>query len=430
MAGARTQAMQSVNKTGATSLPAVTGAGVRMLIYSHDTFGLGHLQRCLKISRALTKRYPELAILLVTGSPLVHRYELPAQVDYIKLPAVRKTGQEHYEARSLATSFARILNIRTRLLLEAVREFQPHVVLVDHSPTGMKGEMLPALQWLKEQEPRSTVILGLRDIIDDPSLVIPLWESQDVYGVLERLYTRVLVYGSPEVFDPVEAYHFSPALKAKTHFCHYLLEEHRRRGSGGGTQRPRPSRPLVVVTIGGGDGAVETVIDPYVAMLTRHRDEIHFDSVILSGPFVAAEDLRRLRRAALGLPVMIKRFVPETGSLFRRSSLVVATAGYNTTTEILSYGRRALLIPRMLHRQEQLLRASKLAHLGLVTMLRPGDVTADGLFISVTELLKDGREPLVAARADGRIPLDGAVQLVEWFRDVVAQHTCLPGDEA
>ena len=88
------------------------------------------------------------------------------------------------------------------------------------------------------------------------------------------------------------------------------------------------------MTIGGGDGAVETVIDPYVAMLAAHRREIDFDSVILSGPFVTADHLRQLRKSTLGLPVMIKRFVPNTRSLLERSSLIVATAGYNTTTDV------------------------------------------------------------------------------------------------
>ena len=103
---------------------------------------------------------------------------------------------------------------------------------------------------------------------------------------------------------------------------------------------------------------------------------------------------------------------------------------YNTTTEILSYGRRAILIPRMLHRQEQFLRASRLAKLGLVTMLRPDDVTAEELHASVTGLLSDLREPLVKARADRRIPVDGSARLVEWFREVLEPYTLLPGDEA
>jgi predicted glycosyltransferase len=413
--------------TAATAGP-VTGAGVRMLMYSHDTFGLGHLQRCLKIARALTARYPELSILLVTGSPLVHRYELPPQVDYIKLPAVRKTGQERYEARSLATPFERILGVRTRLLLETAREYLPQIVLVDHSPTGMKNEMLPTLRWLKEHAPESSVILGLRDIIDDPSLVVPLWENQEIYDALEHLYSDVLVYGSRDVFDPVAAYRFSPTLQEKTHFCHYIVDSPRRREANDRDRRPGAQRPLVVVTIGGGDGAFETVIDPYVDMLARHRDRVDFDSVILTGPFAKDDELSRARRKSEGLPVAVKRFVPGTGSLLRRSSLIVATAGYNTTTEILNFGQRAILIPRMLHRKEQFLRASRLAGLGLVTMLHPEQVTPDGLFEAVSGLLRSESRPLAEGRRAGRVPLDGAARLVAWFHDVLVRHSPSPGD--
>ena len=76
-------------------------SGKRVLLYSHDTYGLGHLRRCLKISKALKVLNPDAPILLVTGSPHVGKYILPAGVDFIKLPAVVKTGADGYQPRSL-----------------------------------------------------------------------------------------------------------------------------------------------------------------------------------------------------------------------------------------------------------------------------------------------------------------------------------------
>ena len=174
-------ALQSGNAAGPS-------ADLRMLMYSHDTFGLGHLQRCLKLSRALTAAMPDLSILIVTGSSVVHRFELPARVDYVKLPAVRKIGPERYEARSLNTPYESIAALRRTLLLTTVQQFQPHIALVDHSPAGMKGEMLPALEWLGTGSRRCVRILGLRDIIDDPIAVKALWEEQRTYELLEKHY--------------------------------------------------------------------------------------------------------------------------------------------------------------------------------------------------------------------------------------------------
>jgi PAS domain S-box-containing protein len=112
------------------------GAGTRILVYSHDTFGLGHLRRCLSLVRTLCARYPRASALLVTGSPMVHRYPMPNGADYVKLPALRKVESEQYEARTLHIGGAEIRTMRSNLILHTVRDFDPNVLLVDHSPTG------------------------------------------------------------------------------------------------------------------------------------------------------------------------------------------------------------------------------------------------------------------------------------------------------
>jgi predicted glycosyltransferase len=43
--------------------------------------------------------------------------------------------------------------------------------------------------------------------------------------------------------------------------------------------------------------------------------------------------------------------------------------GYNTFCEVLSMDKRALIVPRIVPRQEQFIRASRAAALGLVSML-------------------------------------------------------------
>jgi predicted glycosyltransferase len=55
--------------------------------------------------------------------------------------------------------------------------------------------------------------------------------------------------------------------------------------------------------------------------------------------------------------------------LMARAAGVVAMGGYNTFCEILSFDKRAILIPRVAPRREQLLRAARAAGLGLVRML-------------------------------------------------------------
>ncbi len=401
-----------------TVSPPAVGSGLRLLIYSHDTFGLGHLQRCLKISRALMNRFPGLAILIATGSPVVHRYQLPAGVDYVKLPAVRKIGPEEYEARILATSYERIIAVRTSLLSGLVQTFQPQALLVDHSPTGMKGEMLPALRWLQQSFPDCVKILGLRDIIDDPESVHQVWTRGGVYRVLEELYDHVLVYGSKQIFDTSTEYQFPEVVRNKTTYCNYIRETPGARSASGRRTKKSGRKKQVVVTIGGGDGGGEIVIGNYLAMVRKYAHVIDFESTIITGPFLPDELAKDFERMAKSLPVTLKGFVRSTTPFFRSSDLVISTAGYNSISQILEAGKRAIIIPRILHRNEQLIRAKRLAELGIVSMIHPDDVNADSLYSQVSAQLRSESEPLTEARKNSIVKLDGADRVVEFFQNI------------
>ena len=45
--------------------------GARVLIYSHDSFGLGHLRRCREIAHALVEKQRNLSVLILSGSPII-----------------------------------------------------------------------------------------------------------------------------------------------------------------------------------------------------------------------------------------------------------------------------------------------------------------------------------------------------------------------
>jgi len=49
----------------------------RLLVYSHDIFGLGNIRRMLAIREHLVEADVDLSILLVTGSSVIHNLRLP-----------------------------------------------------------------------------------------------------------------------------------------------------------------------------------------------------------------------------------------------------------------------------------------------------------------------------------------------------------------
>lgn len=401
----------------------------RLLIYSHDTFGLGHLRRCLKIAKSLQRAYPDLSILLVTGSPVVHRYELPIGMDYVKLPAVRKTGPEKYEARSLKIGYNRIESLRRNIILSTVKAFDPHFLLVDHAPVGMKGELEPAMQWIKQNAPNAVCILGLRDIIDDPKEIVNKWTQSGTYEVLRHFYDHIMVYGPSEIFDTVFEYRFPDDIKQKVTHCSYIGEDvvERVRHAAYHREHGRPAR--VVVTIGGGDGAFDTLIRPYIAMLARYSTELNIQTTIVTGPFVGEDQWQWLNAQHVNAKLTIKRFVPSLRRYLTHSELVISTAGYNSTTEALSWARRCLLVPRKLHRSEQQIRAQRLSALGYVEYLEPERASPETLFRKITDMLSDPKEPLTELRQRTSLITDGCAEMVTLFGSLIhnlAQRNILP----
>lgn len=384
-------------------------AGPRLMIYSHDTFGLGHLRRSLNIAHELVARFTDLSILIVTGSAAAHRYALPPRVDYVKLPAVRKVAPETYEARSLDVDQQSIIAFRKNLLLSSVMDFDPDILLVDHSPVGMRGELQPTLDWLDSERPICTKILGLRDIIDDPTIVREQWLAEGTYDTIERMYDHVFVYGNPDVFNAVERYGFPESMAAKTSFLNYIIEK----DDSAAIYGPGTHNKHILVTTGGGDGAVDLVAGAFIDMLRLDEATPLMSATILTGPFANGDSVTSLRKRALGLAVDLHEFVDTTVPYMKGADLVICTGGYNTVMQAVCYAKNVLVIPRVMHRKEQLLRATTFGALGAVRTVTPDRVTPELLRAEVLDALTNG-SGLAAVRE--RIHFDGATAVADFIK--------------
>ncbi|MBA2571024.1 MAG: hypothetical protein H0V04_07595 [Chloroflexi bacterium] len=367
--------------------------GLRILLYSHDTFGLGHVRRSLVMASALAGSSRVGAQLLVTGSPLADRFTLPPRTDIVKLPCVTKVGGGTYAPRSLPIGFDELLCLRRDLILAAARAFRPDIVLVDHAPAGMGGEIAATLRLIRRESPRTRIAVGLRDVVDDAAAVGAEWSSTGVHELLEDVYDRVLIYGQRSLYDPVREYGFSARAAAKTRFVGYLAD----RGAipADGTRLARPlaaDRRQVVVTVGGGgDGA--HLLMAVVDAIADGRMPPDVGWQLVGGPFLPTEVRPRVRRAVRSLPhVRYQDFTPGLGRMLASASAVISMGGYNTVCELLASGTPALVVPRVEPRVEQLIRATALAAGGHIRMLHPAELEAERLGREVATLL-DGPRP-------------------------------------
>src|SRR5438067_13409530 len=101
---------------------------MRVLLYSHDGMGLGHVRRNIAIATALVAASPDVNVLLANGADEVDRLGVPGGVDVLKLPGVRKTRQHGYTGRHLNLPGNDVRRLRAALLEAAGDAFQPDVV--------------------------------------------------------------------------------------------------------------------------------------------------------------------------------------------------------------------------------------------------------------------------------------------------------------
>jgi predicted glycosyltransferase len=362
------------------SIPAT-----RALFYSHDTVGLGHLRRTLVVCNSLMERFPNLTTLVVTGSAMAHGFRMNRGIDYIKLPCVRKQGNEQYDSRSLAVPFQSLFRLREEMIFQVTAGFQPDLFFVDNVPLGMKGEIRKTLEFIHRHLPRTVMILNLRDILDESSHIVPLWRRQGIFEAIERYYDRVFVYGTPLVFDPTLEYGWSESLCSRTSFCGYLPRPFDQRVSSAIRREYLGDRErLVFVTVGGGsDGA--PVIDNFLRSLPEISMSTKVASVVILGPEMGWSEAQRLRALGEGVGnVTFIDFCEDPLPYMAAADVVISMAGYNTISEIVSLQKPAVVVPRIQPRREQLIRSERLQDLGLLRMIHPDSLCPSVLASEVT----------------------------------------------
>ncbi|QUJ76678.1 hypothetical protein KDD17_01005 [Sulfitobacter albidus] len=369
----------------------------RVMFYSHDTFGLGHLRRSRALAAALTEGTEGASAIILTGSPVAGRFTFPERVDHIRLPGVTKLPDGSYISSTLGLDIEETTRLRAGLIQSAVEQYQPNLLIVDKEPAGFRGELLHTLEWLQENS-QCRVVLGLRDVLDDPATLAVEWERKGAVRAAEAFYDEFWVYGLENVYDPTEGLAFSAQTRARIHYTGYL-----RRATV--TADDVPETPYILITPGGGgDGAamVSQVLSAYEA-----DPDLKPDALLVYGPFLSGEVREALdvRVAALNGRVTATGFESRIEALYAGAQGVVCMGGYNTFCEVLSFDKRAVIVPRTSPRLEQYIRASRAQELGLVRMLAPGEVGDEtAAMIAAIRGLPNQRRPSEAG-ADGL--LDG-----------------------
>jgi len=337
----------------------------RVLIYSHDSFGLGHLRRCRAIAHALVDQNPDMSVVILSGSPIIGNFDFRRRVDFVRVPGVIKLRNGDYTSQSLDLDIEHTLAMRASIIRHTADIFDPDIFIVDKEPLGLRGEVSDTLEMLAERG--TPLVLGLRDVMDEPSLLAPEWERKNVMPALTGLYDEIWVYGLPQICDPLADIALPRQVRRKMVFTGYLERESARDTHLAEDTVPFDRPYLLVTPGGGGDG--EALVDWVLRAYEYDRRAPH-PALLVFGPFMQKEKQAEFARRVAQLPqVEAITFEANIEPLIEGAMGIVAMGGYNTFCEIMSFNKPSLLVPRVVPRQEQMIRALKAEEAGLLSVL-------------------------------------------------------------
>src|SRR5215207_7366455 len=207
----------------------------RVLIYSHDTFGLGHLRRSRAIANRLVQRNPEASIVIISGSPIIGSFEFGDGVDYVRVPGVVKLANGDYTTLSLNLPLDEAVEMREAIILQTARTLRPE------------------------------------------------WERKGAVDALIDFYDDIWVYGLKKIYEPLAGLDLPEHVRRRVVYTGYLRRE----------VPPQPhlvrypkltKGPFVLVTTGGGGDGHELI--DWVLSAYETDPMIPTPALLVFGPFI------------------------------------------------------------------------------------------------------------------------------------------------
>ena len=352
----------------------MTQRHLRIALYSHDTMGLGHMRRNMLLAEELASSPHHPSVLLISGSREVRRFEVARGIDVVSLPALYKDSSATYHARSLGVSLTDLIAVRSATILGALRAFEPDVFIVDNVPRGAVLELDAALQFLRRRG-RTRCLLGLRDILDEASDVRTEWARASNFAAIRLNFDTIWVYGDQRVADLAVEYGFPHDIARRIRYTGYLDQRVRRGDDEANDATNDVDGTTVLCMLGGGQDGLALAEAFAVAELPAP-----LRGLLVTGPLMSLARRESLAGAAAQNDrLRIVEFVAHPGAAIRAAHSVITMGGYNSVCDVLSNGARALVVPRIVPRAEQLIRAERLSARGLIDMMHPDRATSDAL---------------------------------------------------
>ena len=359
------------------------------MIWVQHLMGIGHRRRAAAIARALAERGADVAFVSGGGGcPEVD----PARVRIVALPPARAADATY---RALVDEDGREVDeawraARRDTLLAAFSEHAPHVLVTETYPFGrrlLRFELEPMIE--RARGARCRLVSSIRDVLQPPSKPARARAAAD--RVLER-YDAVLVHGDPAFVRLDTSFPETDRIRRRIRYTGYVA-------AGPGPSAPPGTGEGEIVVSAGGGVVAHRLVDTAIASACSSPC---LQWRILVGPNAGAGALADWRRAAPE-NAMVEPNRADFRSILARARVSVSQAGYNTVTDLLAAGVRAVLVPFSAEgEREQSIRSAALAEAGIACVVEEDRLSAAALLEAVHAA------PAAVEPPSGRIRLDGA----------------------
>lgn len=372
----------------------------RVMVYVQHLLGIGHQMRAAAIIRAM--QGDGLEVTCVSGGEAGGMPDLGG-ARLIQLPPVRATD----------ATFARLVDPEGReiddawrerrcaALLEAFREIDPHVLLVESFPFGrwqFRFELMPLLRAARAGG--IAVAASVRDILVEKNKP---GRQEKIVAILRECFDVVLVHGDESLVPFGATFRAAGDITDLVRYTGYVAPPPPDASLEG------PGKGEVVVAAGGGAMGGILLRTALAARPLTAMAEAPWR--LITGPNLAVEERGELIETQ---GVTVETLRQDYRDVLSRAALSVSQAGYNTVMDILVTGVRAVLVPFAAEGEtEQALRTRLLAERGRVQMADEATLTPESLAAAVDKALT---RPAPALEG---LALNGATETARAVRELV-----------
>ncbi len=361
-----------------------------MIIVTH-LLGTGHLSRALTLGRAFANKKHE--VLVVSGGMPAPQLDTRG-LSLLGLPPLRSDG----------TNFTRLLDqngqvadasyfeARTTGLVQAIRSFEPQILITELYPFGRRSltaEFLAALKTARALPHAPVVLSSIRDILAPPSKPSKAVQTDEVIAVY---FDGVLVHSDPKITSLDVSWPVSSQLASRLHYTGFVAP------TAPSSHPDGIGQGEILVSAGGG-----SVGQPiFQAAIEAARKMPNRRWRLLVGGQDAKARITKLSRIAEGTSVILETVRPDFRQMLPLAAASVSMCGYNTAMDLLQSGTPTVLIPFDDGNEvEQGLRAHSLSQLDGIEVLNSSKLSGASLSEALDRALAAATRPALREGFDG-----------------------------